>query len=53
MHLDLTLGHFSRISSQMHKLTVGINRDYHRFRLFGAPHDPEDLESDCLVPADI
>ena len=45
MHLDLTLGHFSRISNQMHKLTVGINRDYHRFRLFGAPHAPEDHES--------
>ena len=53
IHLDITLGYVSRICSQMHNLTVGIVRDYHRFRLCGAPHDPEDLEPGCMVPADI
>ena len=53
IHLDIPLGYFDRISSQMHNLTVGIFRDSHRLMLSGAFDDPEDLESGCLVPADI
>jgi hypothetical protein len=45
IQLDIPLGYSDRICSQMHDLTVGIVRDSHRFRLYGAPHDPEDLES--------
>ena len=45
IHLDITPGYFSRVCRQMRNLKLCIAKDYHRFRLFGAPHDPEDLES--------
>ena len=44
MHLDITPGYFSRFCRHMHNLKLCIAKDYHRFRLFGAPHAPEDLE---------
>ena len=53
IHLDITPGYFSRVCRQMRNLKLCIAKDYHRFRLYGAPHDPEDLESGWLVPADI
>jgi len=53
IHLDITPGYFSRLVRQMRNLKLCIAKDYHRFRLCGAPHAPEDLEPGCLVLADI
>jgi len=53
INLDITPGYFSRVVRQMRNLKLCIAKDYHRFRLCGAPHAPEDLEPGCLVLADI
>ena len=44
--LDLPLADYTRLYTKRHNLALRIARDYDRLTETGAPHDPEDSDSD-------